>query len=646
MYRLFHNLAVGRGTERLRCQSSSRPACVFMLLAAWTVSAAAKDSASPGSGDHWSFQPLERPALPTVSDPSQVRNPVDRFILARLEAKGLRMSPEADRATLIRRLSFDLTGLPPTPEEVDAFVDDTSPKAYERLVDRLLASPAYGERWAQHWLDVARFAESDGFEHDKVRKDAWRYRDWVIGALNDDLPFDKFVQWQIAGDELASEREDAALATGFLLCGPDMPDINSSDERRHIVLNEMTSTIGAAFLGLTLNCAQCHTHKYDPITHADFYRLRAFFENIDFPKRHKQLDPVFAEEDATPPDSFVMLRGDFRSKGEKIAPGFPSIANPMQAAYETPRVSDDAASSMRRKELALWLSRPDHPLTLRVTVNRLWMHHFGKPLVATPNDFGTMGEPPTHPELLDWLATELPRRNWSLKAMHRLLVTSAAWRQASTGSGAPWDRKLAEDPDNRLLSRMNRHRLSGEALRDAMLHISGRLNPKRGGPGFRPPLPEEVTVTLLKGQWPVTENRSEHYRRSIYLFARRNLRFPMFDVFDRPDALASCARRSESTTAPQSLALLNSRFTLERSRDLADSIAKKAGDQPTDPVRLAYRKVLGRGPTANELELGRQFLSRQTERIQNRETDPQARPDALTDLCLALFNLNAFVYVD
>ena len=622
--------------------------------------------------EHWAFQTLERPAAPSVDNAAVARNGIDRFILARLEADGLTFAPEASRETLIRRLSFDLTGLPPTPRAIDEFLNDASNNAYSRLVDRLLDSKAYGERWAQHWLDVARFAESDGFEHDKVRKEAWRYRDWVIEALNDDMPYDQFIRWQIAGDELEPDNPRASLATGFLVAGPDMPDINLPEERRHNVLNEMTSTVGAAILGLAFNCAQCHDHKYDPISQADFYRTRAFFSNMAIAPKNKSLSHTFSEKGSDKPVSRLWLRGDFRRPGAEVEPGFLRVVN-RAGDQPHPKPVPQRTSGLRA-ELARWITRPDNPLTLRVIANRLWLHHFGRGLVATPNDFGKQGALPSHPELLDWLATELPRRDWSLKAMHRLIVSSATYRQASSGQDQAWRRRLQIDPDNRLYSRMNRLRLSGEAVRDAMLQASGRLNRKAGGPGFRPPLPRAVTVTLLKNQWPVSKDETEHDRRSIYLFARRNLRYPMFEVFDRPDALASCAQRNVSTTAPQSLTLFNSEFSLERARDLAESIlastprnaavpaagpggvppqetsdrAPSAGLDTAETITLAYRRTLGRLPTPAELKTGKTFLESQSKalRNENRQTGQLAAAAAFTDYCLALFNLNEFVYVD
>ncbi len=611
---------------------SSLLLCLLGLAAGFSVSAS--DTAitiePPITEDdraHWSFQSLTRPSLPAPEAADKARNEIDLFILQRLEQKGLTLQQEADKRTLIRRLSFDLTGLPPSLEQIRTFVNDSSPKAYDQLVERLLSSSAYGERWAQHWLDVARFAESDGFEHDKVRKDAWKYRDWVITALNEDLPYDQFIQMQIAGAQLFPDRKDADLATGFLTSGPDMPDINLPEERRHTVLNEITSAVGSAVLGLGVSCAQCHDHKYDPISQADFYRLRAYFENMALPPKNKSLQVSFSESEKHKEPARIAIKGDFRKPGPVIHPDVPRIVSEAEREQQP----------STRSQLAQWLTQPDNPLTGRVFINRLWMHHFGQPIVSTPNDFGTQGAKPSHPELLDWLATELPQRQWSMKAMHRLMVTSATYRQASNGHGQGWEDSLKADPKNHLFSRMPRRRLSGEAVRDAMLLISGQLNPKKGGPGFRPPLPPEVTVTLLKNQWPVTSNVSEHKRRSIYLFARRNLRFPMFAVFDRPDALASCARRDQSTTALQSLTLFNSEFSFQCSTALAELVDK--GEPLNEAIQEVQERILGRETSEAELEVINSFIKGT---IKNGSSQKQA----LADLSLGLFNVNEFLYVD
>ncbi len=728
--------------------------------------------------DHWAYRSLRKAEPPAVDDPRWGQHPIDRFIYAEWQAKSLAPLPRAGRATLIRRLSFDLTGLPPTPAEVDAFVHDASPDAYERLVDRLLASPAYGERYAQHWLDLARFAESDGFEHDLVRPNAWRYRDWVIDALNRDLPYDEFVRLQIAGDELRPGDPAAAVATGFLLCGPDMPDINLQDERRHLLLNEMTSTVGAVLLGLQVGCAQCHDHKFDAITQYDFYRLRAFFEPADVfgehpipteaeltarrtaesawsnedhkrAKRRRELEQTARKRfrdknpDEQPPLEVMLaelndkeraehtelvaalanlpplpelplgrvmraqkiatdgtndariaahlyLRGDFHQPGPEVSCGVPRVlgiardetANsvaPDSALLDKPAVapSDTTSNSnTSRTALADWLTGNAQPLAARVIANRLWQWHFGAGIVGSPSDFGVMGENPTHAELLDWLAVQLAADGWSLKKMHRLIVTSQTYQLASAPHDAAWStaeteqarvafaHSSAADPRNRRWWRRNRLRLDGESIRDAMLAAGDRLAPRnfaqQGGPGVRPPLPPEITVTLLKDQWNPSGDEEDHRRRSIYLFVRRNLRYPLFDVFDRPDTNATCPLRHESTTATQSLVLLNSALSLDAARHLAGAVLCSAPIDRAGQVTQAYRRVFARGPDADELQSALDFLERQAAQLNDAKREPVslALPDplpsgvdppaaaALVDLCLALLNSSEAVYID
>jgi hypothetical protein len=604
-----------------------RYGCATVLLTL-ALLARAEEPITPADREHWSFSPPIRPEVPETA-PSAI----DHFILSRLNEERLGFALEAGRHTLLRRVSFDLTGLPPTVAELEAFLADDSPGAYGKAVDRLLASPTYGERWAQHWLDVARFAESDGFEHDAERKEAWRYRDWVVHALNADMPYDRFVQMQLAADEIAPDDEAAQAATGFLLAGPDMPDINLAKERRHNFLNGMTAAVGEAFLGLTLGCAQCHDHRTDPVSTDDFYRLRAVFANtiVDV-KRDKPFGHQVREKGSSVPTSFVMTRGDFGRPGAPAEPALPRLLNP--EGTKIPPPSKDARSSMRRAAFARWLTRPGHPLTTRVLVNRLWQHHFGKGIVPSSGDFGLTGEAPTHPKLLDWLATELPRQGWSLKKMHRLIVTSRTYRQASRGDGDAWRSALKKDPNNVLLSRMPRRRLEGETIRDTFLSISGQLNPNGGGPSARPPLPKEVTSTLLNNQWNVTPDEDGHRRRSIYIFVRRNLRYPIFDVFDRPDSNISCSRRGRSTTATQSLMLLNSEFSLAAANALAMRLTSEASST-NQRIDRAYAQIFSRPPSASERAMGQKFLSGTT-----------SDNAALTHYCLALLNTNEAIYID
>lgn len=586
---------------------------------------------------HWAYQPLVPVAVP---DSTWGNNEIDAFIADRLSRDGLLPQSSASRVTLIRRLSFNLTGLPPTPTEIDAFVNNPSDSAYEALVERLLASPHYGQRWAQHWLDLARFAETDGFEHDKLRANAWQYRDWVIEALNDDMPYDEFVRQQIAGDEIYPGEESARIATGFCTSGPDMPDINLLDERRHTVLNEMTSTVGEVFLGLQIGCAQCHDHKYDAISQADFYRLRAIFEPSLQLKKNVSLTTL-QEQLSYERTSHLMIRGDFRREGPELSPGVLRVASSEDFSFEPEATSNTAGN---RTALAEWMVDPNNPLTARVMVNRVWQHHFGRGLVNSPSDFGVMGAAPTNQALLDWLAKSFIEQGWSLKTLHRLIVMSATYRQqsflpadASETELSNWESALQQDPDVRLLSRFPRQRLEGEAVRDALLSASGVLNLKQGGPGIRPPLPQELVGTLLKNQWNVTEDTAEHSRRSIYVFARRNLIFPTFAALDRPSANVSCPSRNQSTTAPQSLQLLNSRFSLDMATKMADHIREVAKDQDAQ-IELAFLRTLGRAPTSDELDQVREFWQA--------HANDENLSDPLTHLGLALFNANEFLYVD
>ncbi len=659
---------------------------------------------------HWAFQPLRRPEPPAVRNASWARSPVDRFVLARLEAAGIAPAPTASRETLLRRVTFDLTGLPPTPEEIEAFVRGGD---WEQVVDRLLASPRYGERWGRHWLDLARYAETDGFEHDAVRPHAWRYRDYVIRSFNADKPFDRFVKEQLAGDELWPDDPDALVATGFALLGPDMVDSSDQVQRRLNTLSDMTDVTSSVFLGLTLGCARCHDHKFEPLAQRDYYRLLAFFNSAAFkterpvptpeeraayakdldawralpqlrelaelegPVRERlrgkklaklndemraavatpaeqrtteqanlalETEPLLevAEKeiaDALPPadrarrkalldeakklpkppqlpkamslaagkpaKTFLLYRGEASMPREEVDAGFPEVLG-------------GAAGPGGRATLAAWIASRENPLTARVIVNRVWQHHFGRGLVPSPSEFGPRGRAPTHPELLDWLAREFVDRGWSLKALHRLLLTSSAYLVSTSGKG---------DPENLLFGRRNRIRLEGEAIRDSLLFVSGRLNEQRGGPGVFPPVPSDV----LKGSrgWTVSADPADHARRSIYIFARRNLRFPFLEVFDAPDSNLSTAERGRSTTAPQSLTLLNAPEVVEAAVALAALVEREAEGMDARVSRV-YLRVLGRRPADRELELARAFLG----------------SSPLREFCRALFNLNAFVYVE
>jgi Protein of unknown function (DUF1553)/Protein of unknown function (DUF1549) len=647
--------------------------CRFLLSPAEAANpAVAKSELLFQAGQtHWAFQPVTHPIPPAVKDPSWVRNAIDRFVLAALEADGIRPAPPAGKETLIRRVSLDLTGLPPDPQEVEIFLEDRSESAYPRLVERLLASPRYGERWGRHWLDLARFAESDGFEHDAIRPQAWRYRDYVIRAFNEDKPYDQFIREQVAGDELYPNSQNALIATAFNLLGPDMVDSSDQIQRRLNTLNDMTDTTGLAFLGLTVGCARCHDHKFEPISQRDYYGLEAFFTPEEF--RHDL--PVPTEEERAAYDlarkdyerragalreridreqndkerkrwqnalkelpkpkplpatlglqkgkkeikTFVLTRGDYNRPTKEVQPAFPAVL----AGLDVRKPGPPPPQRKERAALARWLASPNNPLTARVMANRIWQHHFGRGLVTTPSDFGLRGQPPSHPELLDWLASEFMARGWSLKEMHRLILLSATYRQS--GQASP--ETLAGDPGNRLFSRWQPKRMEAEVVRDSLLAISGRLNLAMGGPSVFPPIPAD----LFQGAqgWQVSGNQADHHRRSVYIFARRNLRFPFLEVFDAPDSNLSCPERGESTTAPQALTLLNAEEVLVASRATADHIEKDASTN-AQRIERAYRLILARPPSSKERALSRRFL-----------TD-----SPLSELCRALFNLNAFVYVE
>jgi len=509
---------------------------------------------------------------------------------------------------------------------------------YERWVDRFLASPCYGERWAQPWLDLARFAETDGFEHDRVRPTAWQYRDWVIDSLNSDMPFDEFVMRQLAGESHSDPKQ--RIATMFGLAGPDMPDINDQELRRHDRLNELTSTVGSALLGLQFHCAQCHDHKYDALSQGDFYRLRAVFEPV-VPVLQRDKEFVTFPSAAIDPSSEprFYFRGEVRQPGPIVRPAVPRIAS------STPETIPYLDAKHPRVDFAKWLFLPENPLTSRVIVNRLWQSHFGKGLFENPSDVGVTAASPTNLETLDWLSTELRRQNWSLKSIQRLIVRSSTYRQASKcgDDAADWADRMDLDRDNRLYSRFPRQRMDAEEIRDSMLLVSGLLNAERGGEGVMPPIPDELVGTLLKGQWQVSEFKSDHVRRSIYTFARRNLRYPLLDAFDRPDAGASCPKRYRSTTATQALQMLNSQFSLECSQGLREQIFK-ASETPNGDVssmddealKRLFLVALGRPPDSDERNWMTDFVQR------GKGTSEMRWLSA----CLALLNTNEFIFID
>ena len=625
---------------------------------------------------YWAFQPVKEPAAPRVKNERWATNPIDRFVLAKLEERKLAPAPAASKAALIRRVYFDVTGLPPSPEEVTAFVADRAPDAYERLVDRLLASPHYGEHFARDWLDVVRYAESEGFEYDRHLPDAWRFRDYVVDSFNRDKPFDRFVTEQLAGDELEPGNRELETAAVFHRLGTvrrnaGNPEIAVS---RNEVLTERTDIIGTALLGLTVGCARCHDHKFDPILQKDYYRLQAYLAGTQehdillVPEAEKKaweaqsrtindqlrqlrrtasraigaektkLDiEIEALEDKLPPNPatipsinddpaqrtaiHVLKRGDWERKGDAVAPRPLTVL----VSDELPELPADTPHP--RAELARWLTDAKHPLTPRVAVNRVWQHHFGLGLVRTANDFGQNGERPSHPELLDWLASQFVAGGWKLKSLHRLILLSSTYRQDSSSALATAAERV--DPENRLLWHFAHRRLSAEEIRDALLMVSGQLNPKLGGASVMVPVDPDLVKFLYKpAQWAVTRDPSEHNRRSIYLMAKRNLRLPFMETFDQPDLLSSCARRESSTHAPQALEMMNGKLANDLAVAFAGRLTSEAGADRGRIVERAYLIAIGRAPTAAERKLSLAFLA----------TQP------LREFALAMFNLNAFLY--
>jgi hypothetical protein len=592
--------------------------------------------------DWWSLQPIRRVAAPPVTRADWPRNDVDRFILARLEARGLKPAPEADRRTLIRRLSFDLIGLPPEPGEVERFLADPSADAYEKLVDRLLASPHHGERWARHWLDVVRFGESQGFEYNRIRDNVWRYRDWVVDAFNRDMPYDEFVRQQVAGDVLHPEDLDSLIATGYLVCGTwDQPGhLEGSESMRKSVrqdaLEEMIATLGQSFLGLTINCARCHDHKFDPISQRDYYRVAALLSGVTQEEKERAKIPLKSPDPGKefsgvahvvvpkqPPVVRVLERGDHRKPGEVVAPAGLKALSGLDADFG---LAPDAPEGRRREALARWLSDPRNPLTARVLVNRLWYHHFGQGLVDTPSDFGFNGGRPSHPELLDFLASRFVDGGWKVKDMHRLLVTSAAYRQESRARD-----ECAEgrDADNRLLWRANRRRLEGEAVRDSALSVAGALNPRVGGPSFR-----DVEVKLGSQNHEFTDPTGEFSdaanRRTLYRLWARSGAHPMLDALDCPDPSVMAPRRTRTITPIQALSMSNNPYMEKCAERFAARLRREAGDDPAGQVEQAWRLAFARPPGDREARAARSFIEKH----------------GLDGLCLVLFNANEFLFID
>jgi hypothetical protein len=745
------------GTATVQPQRSA----TLAALETMEIPAAARNS--------WAFT---LPVQPPVPDLGGFTNPIDRFLERVRRDKGLTPAPRAARLTLLRRAYLDLIGLPPTPAQTAAFLADSGPGAWERVIDALLASPHYGERWGRHWLDVARYADSSGFEHDYDRPNAWRYRDYVIRAFNQDKPYDVFLREQIAGDELDTKSDDTMIATGFLRAGPRVAFREKDNpERRYEYLDDLIATTGRGLLGLTVQCARCHNHKFDPIPQKDYYSLiatffgyvettyplvpradadahakalhdvearqaslRAEIKTIEAPyveklrqEAYKQfpehvqraiakperertvgeqllaqqvveqvnvggraIDRVLTAEEAARkkaladriaaldnekprplpeaeivtdgdyrfapdgdgdevigcpkcrisdatsgsflhtgpgryqvPPSYFLIRGDANGKGSLMKPGFVTVATYGNPPTEIPPA--DGRSSGRRRALAEWLASPSNPLTARVIVNRIWHHHFGRGIVPTLDNFGKMGDPPTHPELLDYLAVEFMRRGWSIKQLHRSIMTSEAYQMASAYEDAA-DRE--KDPQNQYLWRFRAQRLDAETVRDSILAASGSLNPTIGGPPVFPPLPNEILTSVSFGIWRKEEDGPRVWRRSVYVYRRRGLVFPMFQVFDLPEQNITAGARNVSTVPTQALTLLNDPFVLRQAQMFADRVKREAGGDPAAQIDLAYRIALTRPPTRTELPVALDSVTQQS----------------LLDLTHVLFNLNEFVY--
>jgi cytochrome c553 len=691
----------------------------------------------------WSFVKPSPPNPPAVKNRAWVRNEIDAFVLSKLEQKGMKPSAAAEPRALLRRVYFDLIGLPPSPEEVAEFLKNPSEEAYLRVIDKLLSSSHYGERWGRHWLDLARYADSGGYEFDVDRPHAWRYRDYVIRSFNEDKPYDQFIREQLANDQLKPGDAEALIATGFCRNGPTVDNANN-EETRMDELDDMVTTTSSVFMGLTVGCARCHDHKYDPIPQRDYYRMQAVFfpfqkaekvlatqtEIDSYKARQKEIDalvrPVrtkiaaiekpirekllaekvefhvrlaemsngfegktreqyreetakrFAKDvklqpeeieaallpdnakarrelmkeeekinqtrpkplpsamgvtdDEKPGVAHLLKRGDWRNKGDVVQPGFPEVL----------AGSTGIDLQNRRKQLSDWIASPENPLTARVVVNRIWQYHFGAGLVKTPSDFGATGDPPSHPELLDWLALEFVKRGWSWKALHRLILTTNTYRQASQFD----QRASGKDPENRLLWRMNPRRLEAEVLRDSVLVASGKLNRTMFGPGIYPRIDPDVINTGSRPRWPLDAKEGpDVWRRSVYIYVKRSVLLPLIEVFDCPVTTVSAPSRAVSTVSPQALALMNNEFVLEQGGYFAERIEREAGSNKRAQISRAFLIALGRDPSAKEIEWSLAFLKSQTAGYEQRKNE-KPETAALRDFCHSIINLNEFLYLD
>jgi hypothetical protein len=644
----------------------------------------------PAEKNYWAFQPRKNvtpPAFTAPADKAWVKTPIDAFILDGLKKAGLKPAPPADKLTMIRRATYDLHGLPPTPEEIDAFLRDTSPKAYEHLIDRLLESPRYGEQWGRHWLDVVRFAESDGYEYDTHRPDAYRFRDYVVQSFNQDKPYDQFVKEQLAGDEMDPNNETYLVASGFNRLGPLRKNAGNQNvaSSRNEVLTEMTNIVASAFIGMTVGCARCHDHKFDAFKQSDYYRLQGFFAQTqpndllraskeEQDAWHAKVDPMTQQmrqvtmkmrtaseaekgalqaqldsldENMPPPLTAVyavkddpkqatpihtLFHGDYLDPRESVG------ARPLGVLLPEGTPEDPITIEKPRLKLAEWLVDPANPLPSRVMANRIWQYHFGRAIVPTANDFGRMGGKPSDPALLDYLANQYIAGGWQMKPLHRMIMLSSAYRQASHSPGE--NAAMEKDPENALLWKFSRRRLEAEEIRDSMLAVSGRLNAKIGGPSVMIPIDQDLVKMLKRPQyWVATKDKSEYDRRTMYLIYKRNLQLPFMGVFDAPDMQLSCPRREQSTHAPQALELLNGQLSNEQAAFLAKRVEES---RPTNAARvdLLWRLATGRLPSLKEKQLALSYLSDKP------DAAPAVKELHLKELALDVYNLNAFLYVN
>ena len=729
----------------------------------------------PGAREYWAFKLPAQAPVPAVA--LKLSNPIDRFLEKARQDKGLKAAPKADRLTLLRRAYMDLIGLPPTPQEIDAFMNDTAPGAWERLIDKLLASPHYGERWGRHWLDAARYADSSGYENDTDQPNLWRYRDYVIKSFNEDKPYNTFIKEQIAGDEIPGRTDDSLIATGFLRAGPRVRNHeHANPARRYDYLDDVLGAVGKGVLGLTVQCARCHDHKFDPILMKDYYAMEASifgYVEVEYPLgpreqadaymrkiteisektaalkdqiaeidkpyhdrlaleeirkkfppemalavakpesertpgekllaiqlletgvqiRSADADKVMSPEDAAKkktlndqiaalsaempkplpmasivtdgdwrsvglgfgdynkgacpkceleyegagkfiefgpgkgnykvPPSYFLMRGDPDSKAYPTKPGFLSVITNGNPPTELP--PPDGRTSGRRLALAEWLTSRDNPLPARVMVNRIWQHHFGKGIVPTLDNFGKMGEQPTNPELLDWLAVEFMNKGWSIKQMHRLIMTSEAYQMASEYNDAAGAKV---DPEDTYLWRYRIQRLEGEIVRDNIMSVAGSIDLTMGGPAIFPHVEEESLKALFRGIWRNHDDGPEVWRRSVYIYQKRALPFPMLQVFDLPDQSQSFGARYVSTVPTQALTLLNDDFVIRQAQLFADRIKKEASDDVGKQIDLAYRLTLTRPPTATEQSLATDMIG----------------SGSLVDFANVMLNLSEFLY--